>query len=58
MTRQILTEKFQTIIKINVNNTRMKDFFDIFILVRDNLVRIDNFHDAFINTFENRRNKL
>lgn len=50
----ILAEKFQTIISINVNNTRMKDFFDIFILVRDNLVNSDSFHDAFINTFENR----
>lgn len=50
----ILAEKFETLIKREIENTRMKDFYDIHILVNHQEFRPNEFHNAFINTFEKR----
>lgn len=49
-----LSEKFQTVIDKHVLNTRMKDFYDIFVLINSNKLDKDLCHDALVNTFEAR----
>lgn len=56
----VLAEKYQTIVVRDIYNTRMKDFYDIYILIRDNKEKIDfkNFVMAIHNTFKNRDTAL
>lgn len=56
----IIAEKYQTIIDRNIYNTRMKDFYDIYILIKDNKEKIDfnNLIIAIKNTFKNRNTEL
>lgn len=51
----IIAEKFQTIISRNVLNTRAKDFYDIFMLVKLNKYNKDFLQKAIVETF-NKRN--
>ena len=53
----ILAEKFETLIKREITNSRMKDFYDIHVLVNHQEFDADNFYNAFINTFEKRGTK-
>lgn len=56
----IIAEKFQTIIDRDIYNTRMKDFYDIYILVKDNKEKInfENLILAIRNTFKKRNTEL
>lgn len=53
----ILAEKFETLIRREITNSRMKDFYDIHILVNHHDFDANDFHNAFINTFEKRGTK-
>lgn len=50
----IMAEKFETLIKRETANTRMKDFYDMYVLLNHQNLKPDYFHNAFINTFEKR----
>ncbi len=54
----ILAEKFQTVIERNLNNTRMKDFFDIYVLINHKDLNKELLHDVIVNTFENRNTEI
>lgn len=49
----IIAEKFQSIIFKGINNSRAKDLFDLFVLMKEEF-DTDVLHDAIINTFESR----
>ena len=56
----VIAEKYQTIIARDIYNTRMKDFYDIYVLVKENTEKIDfkNLVMAIKNTFINRETEL
>lgn len=54
----IVSEKFEAIINLGVNNSRMKDFYDIYSLVRNGDLNQEVLHDALINTFINRKTNI
>ena len=51
----IIAEKFQTLIEDTENDTRAKDFYDLYMLMNEN-INTENLRKAIINTF-NRREK-
>lgn len=56
----VIAEKYQTIITRGILNTRMKDFYDIYILISKNKERIniENLKIAIKNTFEHRKTEM
>ncbi|MGI6392608.1 MAG: nucleotidyl transferase AbiEii/AbiGii toxin family protein [Candidatus Izemoplasmatales bacterium] len=46
----ILAEKFQSIIDKNINNSRMKDFYDIYILINHKEINKDLLHKEYIKS--------
>lgn len=52
----VLAEKFQTIVTRGLFNTRLKDFYDVYILINTKINELskDNFIKAIKNTFERR----
>lgn len=56
----VIAEKYETIIARGIYNTRMKDFYDIYILMKENETKIDftNLILAIKNTFKNRDTNL
>ena len=50
----ILAEKIETLLRRNVFNTRMKDFYDIFILLTTQSIDINLFHEALQATSAHR----
>jgi predicted nucleotidyltransferase component of viral defense system len=50
----ILAEKFETLIARSVTNTRMRDFYDIYILTLTQKLKYGNFKAALKNTTEKR----
>lgn len=56
----VIAEKYQTIIARDIYNTRMKDFYDIYVLIKENAKKIDfrNLVMAIQNTFKNRETEL
>lgn len=54
----MLAEKFQTVIEKSTFNTRMKDYYDIFVLVNHQDLDINLCHDALVNTFETRKTRI
>lgn len=54
----MLAENFQTVIEKSTSNTRMKDYYDIFVLVNHQDLDIDLCHDALVNTFETRKTSI
>ena len=56
----VIAEKYETIIARDIYNTRMKDFYDIYVLIKDNKEKIDfkNLITAIKNTFKNRETEL
>ncbi len=54
----IVSEKFEAIINLGTNNSRMKDFYDIHMLVKKGNLNIESLHDALINTFNNRKTNI
>lgn len=56
----VLAEKFQTIITRGLLNTRLKDFYDVYILmnIKMNELNKDNLIKAIKNTFDRRKTNL
>ncbi len=56
----LLAEKYQTVIDRDIYNTRMKDFYDIYVLINDNREKINfkNLVLAIRNTFKYRETEL
>ena len=56
----IIAEKFQTIVSRGLFNTRMKDFYDIHILINNNMnkININNLKLAIKNTFKKRETEF
>lgn len=54
----VLAEKFETLIRRGVLNTRMKDFADIYYLTKENKLNYKNLIQAIKNTFSKRQTKF
>ena len=56
----ILAEKFQTIVTRGLLNTRLKDFYDVYILINTKMKELskDNLIKAIKNTFERRKTNI
>ena len=55
----IIAEKFESIISKNIITTRAKDFYDIYMLMKDaNVINQNNLIKAVHNTFKRRNTKL
>lgn len=54
----IIAEKFQAMVSLSVFNTRMKDFYDIYNLAKDNNFELHNLKNAIEKTFKNRETNL
>lgn len=56
----VVAEKLQTILNKQQGNSRMKDFYDIYILMslHDDFINRDILKKAILNTFEYRRTKI
>ena len=50
----IIAEKYETIIRRNIGNTRARDFYDLFVLMKMNEIRWDVLKDAVFSTAEKR----
>lgn len=59
-TETVIAEKYQTIITRGILNTRMKDFYDIYVLISKNkdIINIENLRIAIKNTFEHRKTEI
>ena len=53
-----IAEKFEAIVKYNFLSSRMKDFFDILYLARNQSFQFDQLHKAIEATFNNRKTPL
>jgi len=51
----VLAEKFETVVTRGITNSRMRDFYDIYILTKTQNINIDTFREALKNTVEKRR---
>lgn len=56
----VLAEKFQTIVTRGLLNTRLKDFYDVYILINTKMRELskDNLIKAIKNTFERRKTNI
>ena len=50
----VIAEKFHTMISLGTLNSRMKDFYDVYILLKNNEINNVNLHDSILQTFKNR----
>lgn len=50
----VVAEKFEAMISLSVNNSRMKDFFDIYRILESGDFKADVLTEAVQNTFRNR----
>ena len=50
----VVAEKFEAMISLSVNNSRMKDFFDVYVILNGGTLDNDVLSDAIKNTFKNR----
>lgn len=53
-----IAEKFEAMVKLGIANSRMKDFFDIWILSREQTFRMAQLRRAVMATFERRRTAI
>ncbi len=51
----VIAEKFQSMISLSTYNSRMKDFFDIYCIMKGNSFDDNSLMDAIIATFKNRK---
>ena len=51
----VVAEKFEAMISLSVNNSRMKDFFDIYRILESDNLKTDVLTEAIQNTFRNRK---
>ncbi len=54
----VFAEKLEAIVSRGILNSRMKDYYDLYILIRDELVQIDLLKKAVTNTFKRRKTPL
>lgn len=54
----ILAEKFETLIKRNISNSRAKDFYDIYLLINNQQLNDELLHSAIVNTFNFRKTNI
>jgi len=54
----IFSEKFQAIIELKTLNSRMKDYFDCYSLIREDVMNPDILKDAINKTFEKRNTEI
>lgn len=54
----MIAEKFQTIVKRGLANSRMKDYYDLWKLSEDDQVDISQLKNAIIRTFERRETEI
>lgn len=59
-TETVIAEKYHSIMTRGIFNTRMKDYYDIYVLVNENKEKIDfdNLNKAIKNTYKHRETKL
>jgi len=50
----IIAEKFQAMITLGIFNSRMKDFYDVYILLKNNDINDINLKEAILQTFRHR----
>lgn len=50
----VVAEKFEAMISLSVNNSRMKDFFDVYRILKEGNLNCEVLKEAVRNTFENR----
>jgi predicted nucleotidyltransferase component of viral defense system len=53
-----IAEKFEALVKLGIANSRMKDYFDLWVLLRDGAVVADTLTPAIRSTFERRGTPL
>ena len=51
----IIAEKFQAMIRLGVFNSRMKDFYDVYILLKNKQINEETLQEAIFQTFKNRK---
>ncbi len=54
----VIAEKFEAMISLSVDNSRMKDFFDVYRLLKYHSMDEENISKAIENTFQNRQTQL
>lgn len=54
----LLAEKLETIMARGTTNTRMRDFYDIHIILRQEQIDSDVLHKAFLATSQKRKSQL
>lgn len=54
----VIAEKFQAIVQLGMGNSRMKDFFDIWMLSREQGFSMARLRRAIVTTFEHRKTPL
>ena len=50
----VIAEKFQTMIALGIFNSRMKDFYDVYTLLKNSNINSENLSEAIFQTFKNR----
>jgi hypothetical protein len=54
----VIAEKFEAMIILDIRNSRMKDFYDIYDILINNMIDIDSLKEAIRLTFERRQTIL
>lgn len=54
----VIAEKFETIVKRGLANSRMKDYYDLWVLSKDTEVDLAVAHKAMVRTFDRRKTVL
>ena len=54
----VIAEKFQAMVQLGIANSRMKDFFDIWTLSREQVFSMTRLRRAILATFEHRKTSL
>ena len=53
-----ISEKFETIVSLQLQTSRMKDFYDIYFIASNNSFELDKLNKAITTTFENRSTSI
>jgi hypothetical protein len=54
----VFAEKLEAIVTRGMPNSRMKDYYDLFIITRDKLIKVASVNQAILNTFERRKTPM
>ena len=54
----IIAEKFEAVTKLALTNNRMKDFYDLYMILTEQQLNTDTLKKAIKDTFENRKTQL